>query len=67
MSESLADALLREQARVRGLLESAIEIGPNGAFAALMYRRALERAEKAVASDDVLEMCRACEGLRGCS
>jgi hypothetical protein len=63
--DTLGDALPREQARCRELLERYIEIGPPGAFAAMMIRQSLARAEKAAISGDVVEMLRAHEDLKG--
>lgn len=63
--DTLADALPREQERVRELLVQYVEIGPAGAFAAAMMRQSLARADQAVMSGDVVAMLRSLEDLRG--
>lgn len=65
-SESLAEALPREQQRVRELLPLYDAI-PTGIFAATIMRQALTRAEQASASGDVVAMLRCYEELRGFS
>lgn len=64
---NLADELPRQQERCRGILETALEIGPPGAFLVAMLRASLGRAEKAAATGDVVEMFRACADLKGYS
>ncbi len=64
---TLADELPRQQERCRNILESALEIGPPGAFLAAMLRASLGRAEKAAASGDLAEMIAACKDLQGYS
>lgn len=63
MAESLAEALPREQARVRGIQRSAKEIGPAGAFLVAMTEASLRRADEAVMSGDVVAMARAYQDL----
>jgi hypothetical protein len=53
--ESLAEALPKEQARVRKIFGYYKEI-PQGAFGAAMIEAALRRADQAVMSGDVVEM-----------
>lgn len=65
-SKSLAEMLPIEQARVRELLVAYKQIGPAGAFGALMLEQSLQRADKAVMSGDVVAMLRAYEDLREC-
>jgi hypothetical protein len=65
-SESLAEALPKEQQRVRDLLPLYDAI-PTGIFAATLMRQALTRAEQASASGDVVAMLRCYEELRGFS
>jgi molybdopterin converting factor small subunit len=65
MSESLADALLSEQKRVRELIPIYQPIGPAGGFAIAMMNRALEDAERAVMDGDVVQMIASLEDLRG--
>lgn len=62
--ETLADALLNEQQRVRELLPLYDAI-PTGIFAATMMRQSLARAEQAVASGDGVAMLAAYEDLKG--
>jgi hypothetical protein len=49
----------REQARVRLCLERGIKLGSAGVFYVHVCRQALERADKAMASGDVIEIVRA--------
>jgi hypothetical protein len=66
MVDTLGDALPREIARVRDeVLPVYLEIGPGGAFAAAMMRQDLDRASKAMIEDDVVEMVRVYESLKG--
>lgn len=64
-TETLADALPKEQARVRALIPLYEEIGPPGAFAVACMRRALETAAIATAQGDVTRMIRAYNDLKG--
>lgn len=63
-TETLADALPKEQQRARELLRQYQEIGPAGAFGAAMITQALARADAASASGDVVAMVRSLEELR---
>lgn len=66
--ESLGTALPREMARVRDkVLPEYLAIGPAGMLAATMMRLDLDRATKALAEGDVVEMIRAYESLKGYS
>jgi hypothetical protein len=65
MSETLAEALPREMARVRDELLPMYDAIPTGVFAATMMRADLDRAAKALASGDVVEMLRVYESLKG--
>ena len=56
-----------EQARVRELLVEYEKLGPVGIFGAAMIRQALENADKAAVSGDVVAMLQAYEELRGCA
>lgn len=60
---NLAEALPKEQQRVRELLPLYDAI-PTGVFAATMMRQALSRAEQAAASGDVIAMLRSHEELK---
>jgi len=62
--ESLAEALPREQARCRTILEHALEIGPAGAFLVAILRQSLARAERAAAEGDLGAMIVALNDLR---
>ena len=62
--ETLADALPKEQQRVRELLPMYDAV-PNGRFAAMMMRNSLARAEQAAASGDVVAMIASYEDLKG--
>ena len=64
MSESLAEALPKEQARVREILAIYDKV-PGGALAASMMRLSLTEAERAAAAGDVVSMARAYEDLKG--
>jgi hypothetical protein len=64
MAESLAEALPREQARVREILGHYKEIGPAGMFGAAFIEADLREADQAVMSGDVVRMIRAYEKLK---
>lgn len=63
MTESLAEALPREQKRCRELLEVYKELGPAGRFGAMMVEASLDEAEQAAMSGDVVRMLRAYKRL----
>lgn len=62
---TLADALPKEQERVRELIPIYESIGAPGAFALAMMKNSLREADNAAASGDVVAMMRALEDLRG--
>lgn len=62
--DSLAEALPKEQARVREVLGHYKEIGPPGAFAVVMIEQSLRSADKAVMSGDVVAILAAYEDLK---
>ncbi len=62
--KNLAEALPKEQQRVRELLDIYDAI-PTGVFAATLMRQALARAEMASASGDVAAMIAAYTELQG--
>ena len=64
--DTLADALPREQARCRELLQIYKDLGPVGAFGHAAIEGALKRADKAAAEGDVAAMIRSLEELGGC-
>lgn len=61
--DTLAEALPREQRRVRELIEIYKTI-PTGIFAITMMRQSLEKAEQAAASGDVVAMLAAYKDLK---
>lgn len=62
--ETLADALPKECARVRVVLGHYKEIGPSGMFAAAFIEQDLQRADKAMASGDLVAMLMAYNTLK---
>lgn len=64
-TETLADALPKEMARVREVLGHYREIGPAGAFGAAMIEQDLRAADRAVMSGDVVAMLRSMKTLQG--
>ncbi|KGO32741.1 hypothetical protein JT06_18650 [Desulfobulbus sp. Tol-SR] len=67
--ESLAEALPKEQARIREIIVMYRDPALNGAgnLAAMMMEQSLAAADKAVMSGDVVAMIRAYEDLKGYS
>jgi hypothetical protein len=63
-TETLADALPKEMARVRTVLGYYKEIGPAGAIGAMFIEQDLQAADRAVMSGDVVAMLQALETLR---
>ena len=64
---SLAEELPKQQARCRGLIEIYNEIGPVGIFAKTMIEQALQRADGAVMSGDIVAMIQSLQELKGFS
>lgn len=64
-TETLADALPKEMARVREVLGHYREIGPAGRIGAAFIEQDLRAADQAVMSGDVVAMLRSLETLRG--
>jgi hypothetical protein len=64
--ETLGDALPREMTRVREIIPLYDGV-PMGFLAATMMRQSLDRAQKALAEGDVVEMIRCYEDLKGYS
>lgn len=64
MSESLGDALPKEQARVRVVLGHYKEIGPSGAIGAMFIEQSLASADRAVMSGDISAMIAAYKDLQ---
>jgi hypothetical protein len=65
MTESLAEALPKECARVRVVLGHYKEIGPAGAIGAMFIEQDLQAADLAMASGDVSAMLQAFKKLEG--
>ena len=63
-TETLADALPKEMARVRVILGHYKEIGPAGVFGAAFCELDLAAAARALASGDLVEMIRASKRLQ---
>ena len=61
---TLGVELPEEQARVRQLLIQYHEIGPNGAFGAMMIEQALAEADRAAVSGNVQKMLQALHKLQ---
>lgn len=62
---SVGEELPKEMARVRDVLMPRYqEIGPAGVFAIMMMRMALDKAAKALAEGDVVEIIRAYQELK---
>ena len=65
-ANTLGDELPRQMARVRDeVLPAYVAIGAPGAFAAAGMRADLDRAAKALAEGDIVEMVRVCKSLQG--
>jgi hypothetical protein len=62
---TLGDDFPKELARVREVLGYYKEIGPAGAFGAAMIEAALQRADQAAISGDVVAMIRSYQELKG--
>ncbi len=61
----LGDELPKIMARVRDvIMPRYVEIGPAGQFALAFMRRDLDRAARAMAAGDVVEMIQAYEALK---
>lgn len=63
---TLAEALPKEIERCQELLTQYAAIGPSGNFGAMMIRRDIAAAHKAMMEGDVVAMLRAYEALKGC-
>lgn len=64
MSDTLADALPREMARVREVLCLYRSIGPAGMFGAAFIEQDLAEADRAVMSGDLVAMLKSYETLK---
>jgi hypothetical protein len=65
MTQSLAEALPKECARVREVLGHYKEIGPAGAIGAMFIEQDLQAADQAMVSGDVIAMLQALKKLEG--
>lgn len=63
---SVGEEFPKQQARVRTLLGHYKEIGPAGAFGAMMIEAALRRADEAAMSGDVVAILRSYQELKEC-
>ncbi len=63
-TETLADALPKEIARVRTILGYYKEIGPAGMFGAALIEQDLREADHAAISGDVVRMIKSLTALR---
>jgi hypothetical protein len=63
---NLIEGIQAEQTRVRELLKGYEAIDPAGTFGAMMLKQAIQHGDKAVASDDVVDMLAAHAELKGC-
>ena len=63
---SLADEYPKEQARLRDLLEDYSAIGPVGFFGHTMISQVLARADRAIASGDVVAMVVSFQEMKEC-
>lgn len=61
---SIGEDFPKQQARVREVLGWYKEIGPAGVIGAALIEYALQKADEAMASGDVLKILVAYEGLR---
>jgi hypothetical protein len=63
-AKSLGEALPQEMARVRDELLPMYDAIPTGVFAATLMRQDLDRAAKAMAEGDTVEMMRVYQSLK---
>lgn len=66
MIKTLADSLPEEIERCQELLTQYAAIGPAGNFGAMMIRKDIAAAHKAMIEGDVVAMIRAHEALKNC-
>ena len=62
---SLGEEYPKQQARVRELFKMYTEIGSAGQFAVIMMEDCLKRADKAVIENDLPEMIKIFEEMKG--
>jgi hypothetical protein len=66
-TKTLGDALPAEIKRVTGLIPIYVECGPAAAYAVAMMKVSLDRATRALAEGDVIEMMESLVDLQGYS
>ena len=66
MPENLMGGLQQELTRCRELLKLYESIGPGGVFASVMLKLEIEKAEKSISDNDVIEMLRCYKELASC-
>ena len=64
IDDSLAVQLPKELSRVREIRDEYLSIGPPGMLAAEGMRHVIERAERAMAAGDIVEMLRVYQTLK---
>ncbi len=62
---TVGEDMPNQQARARELLKQYREIGPAGAFGAMMIEQSLRMADEAVISGDIVRILAAYEDLKG--
>jgi len=65
-TKTLMDGLMDEMNRCRELLTMYEEIGPAGAFGAVMIKRDIAFAELSIRENDVVKMLQAYSSLKEC-
>ena len=63
-TKSLGETFPKEQARIREVLEHFKAIGPDGMFGVAMIEAALQRADQAAMSGDLVAMLRSFQELK---
>lgn len=61
---TVGDDFPKQQARVRAVLQLYKDLGPAGAFGAMMIEQTLQQADEAMASGDIVRILQAYEALR---
>lgn len=64
-STSVGEDFPKQQARARELLAQYKQIGPAGTFGAIIIEQALQRADQAMSSGDIVAILQSYEELRG--
>ena len=66
MTRNIIEGIQDECNRCRELLKQYAEIGPVGAFGAMMIQKDIEEGEAAIASGDPIRCIAAFKALQGC-